>query len=258
MIPTAKRDIAREELKTIRDRLKFIGWLIFLAHGMTVGLAYLLDVPSEAKRFYLWVYGAAALLALIISFIISRFSTWPWRASIAVLGVFPFLIEMAYFSPFLGAGMWWVCVFAGYVSALLFTWREWPVGVSLTVGIGLLAALVGLFHSFTAQLPGCAVSHGYLRYALVQAGMIGGSVIAIILSRQLRKRIEEREEKLYESLEAQAALAAQLSAQKEEAEQRRLQAEKALAEVAQLREEERRRAETEAFFMRYETLMRTS
>ncbi|MCX7763269.1 MAG: hypothetical protein N2253_00025 [Bacteroidia bacterium] len=245
------------ELHLIKKRAQIVSWLVVVSYWMMVAYAYIVSLPAEAFRFFWWVYGVGSLPIFITSLILLRSQRLIWRLLVPILAVVPGLIETLVFSPFLGPNIWWACFVVGYGGIMLFTWKEWRavlLMVGLVVGMGLVVAFL---HPHVRHLPPNLLTHGTIRYVLVLPALGAAIVIGTIYNKSLRERLSIREKQLEELLQTQSELAQQLALRGEEAEKRRIEVEKALSEIARMREIEAARAEREAFLMRYERLMRT-
>lgn len=247
---------AKRELEISTQRARGVAWLVFLSYHMTLGLAYLLDLSPEARSFYFWVYGVGSLPSLIIAIALHLSQSTVWRALLPAFAVAPVLVETAYFYPLMGSSIWWACFVVGYASMIYFRMDEKWVAVGLIILTGAAGLVIAIFHSKLSQLPGNAVSHGYIRYALIQGSMVFAAILGVLLNNQLRHMVRNREMQLHQAISVQNEALEQLTQQRTEAERRRHEVESALAEISRLREEERQRAEREAFLMRYEQLMR--
>lgn len=254
--PASQKESNEQELKVAVQRSRYIAWLVLASYYITLGLAYLLDVPADARTFYVWVYGIGSIFPLSVTVGLYFSYSSVWRALLPIFAVAPVLTETAYFHPLMGSTIWWASLVVGYASMIYFMRDEYRIAIGLVAFVGIVGLLIAIFHPKLARLPGNAVSHGYIRYAIIQGAMISAAIIGVILNNQLRRIVISREEKLNQALKAQEETLRQLVAQRAEAERRRQESEAALAEVSRLREEERQRAQREAFFMRYEQLMR--
>lgn len=247
----------RIEMRNTLKRARITGWALVAFYPLTIVNAYMLTSSPEIQRFYLWLYGTDTIFLLLCAWMIHKSHTWwGWRCMIGIGGILPVLVETAVSHPLIGPAAWWASLAASIMGMQLFTRDEWRPAIFTVALIGVLGTVAVFFQPNFPHIPMNEMSHGHIRHTSIQIAMAIAAFLPIFLNNQIRDELRKREEQVDKSLEAQAALTAQLKEERDEAEKRRELAEAALAEVSRLREEEYQRAQREAFFMRYEKLMR--
>lgn len=247
----------RTELQNTLKRSRIVAWALVLFYPATVFLARVLLSSPEIERFYLWLYGATSVLLTLCTLVLYYSAWWGWRALLIGGALAPMLVETALSYPLIGTGVWWASLAAAIMGAQLFTRNEWRVSVCTVALVGIAGLMVVIGHPYFPHLATNEMSHGHIRYTVIQAGMAIASLLPVLLNNQIRDELRRRESEIQESLLVQQALSTHLEKERDEAERRRQEAEAALEQISRLQEEAHLRAAREAFRVRYERLMRT-
>ncbi|MCX7980911.1 MAG: hypothetical protein N3A68_07710 [Bacteroidia bacterium] len=228
----------------------------------TLLLAVYTDTPPSIKTIYIQMRGLDALLGGVVAIFLhvgKPYTTLFWRFALNIYAFAGFLIEATLTYP-LNSGLFlWIPMVGGLTGVLLFNAAdEHKYSQLALIGSAFLSLLGFLLHDKVAFIPPNPLSSSALTYILL---IIGEAFVGYFFMEQNNKnfrRILELAQAQQESLQKQEELTRALDQERAEAEKRKAEAEAALQEVLRLQAEERRRAEREAFFAQYETLMRTA
>lgn len=242
--------------------IRIIIWIIFSAKLLNALVVILTASEPSIKLPYFWIYIPDVILGAILVTVFHRGALYTkviWRIIWIFYTFLPLIVEATISYPLNSGLYFWVPLVVGLAGLILLDpVSEYKYIQAIVIASTVISLLGLLLHEQIAFVPPNPIFTSLLRYSLLVLGGTFGTLFVVKRNREYLIRILSLSKEQEESIQRQEQLMHAFVQEKAEAEKRKAAVEAALQEMLHLQAEERRRAEREAFFAQYETLMRTA